>query len=75
MERVRIEAEWWVDAQGRAVPFGSPTGRFVLCGAGSLMDADKARALGIHPDQLAAKDVPAPPANKAVRGPERNKSR
>ena len=75
MERVRIEDEWWVDAQGRAVPFGSPTGRFVLCGAGSLMDADRARALGIHPDQLAAKAVPAPPATKAVRGPERTKRR
>ena len=66
MERVRIEVEWWQDAQGRAVPFGDPAGRFVLCGAGSLMDAERARSLGIHPDQVAAKAVPAPPATKAI---------
>lgn len=73
MERVRIEVEWWQDASGKPVPFGDPAGRCVLCGAGSYMDADKARALGIHPDQQKA--ASAPPSDKALRGPARTKSR
>lgn len=59
MDIVTLEAEWWADAQGNPVPFGSPDGVCVLYGAGARVPSSVAESL---------KALSSPPADKAVRG-------
>jgi hypothetical protein len=64
-----LSAEWWADAEGNPVPYGSPSGVRVLYAAGAEVPADVADAL----NGTEGKDIAAPPSDKAVKGPRSRK--
>jgi hypothetical protein len=80
MERVTLATEWWADAEGNPVPFGSPLGVSVLYGIGASVPASVAAKLPSLADSLKAieqaqtEDKAAQPAsNKAIRAPRARK--
>lgn len=69
MDRVTLDREWWADAGGNPVPFGSESGVSVLYGIGASVPASVADHLkAIEQGQTEDKMV-KPASNKAVRSP------
>lgn len=73
MERVALDREWWADAQGNPVPFGSLAGVSVLYGMGALVPASVADSLKALTEAPADKAIKSPPADKAIRSPRATK--
>lgn len=73
MERVTLDREWWADAQGNPVPFGSASGVSVLYGIGALVPASVAASLKAIAEAPADKAIKSPPADKAIRSPRATK--
>lgn len=72
MDFVTLDTEWWQDAGGNPVAFGSPLGVSVLYGIGSRVPssvADSLKAL----EQADDKAILATPADKAIRSPRARK--
>jgi hypothetical protein len=63
MDKKPVLSEWWANADGKAVPYGSIDGVRVLYAAGAMVPADVADSLNGETN----KAMTAPPSDKAVR--------
>lgn len=73
MERVTLATEWWADAEGNPVPFGSPLGVSVLYGIGASVPASVADSLKAIEQAQTEDKMVEPDSNKAIRAPRARK--
>ncbi len=73
MERVTLDREWWADADGNPVPFGSTAGVSVLYGIGASIPASVAAELKAIEQAQAENKMVEPAQNKAIRAPRAKK--